>query len=131
MDTLCKLNSAERYGVKELKVLLELSSLPSNKEMIPQIVESDDFLNLTLAPTTINGTDVLFICTPIRCKDQIIGTLDTILGKIEKQIIMDALIASKGNSAKAAEHLGITERKMGLRIKKYKIELHRFKTKAQ
>lgn len=59
------------------------------------------------------------------------GTLDTILGKIEKQIIMDALIASKGNSAKAAEHLGITERMMGLRIKKYEIEPHRFKIKTQ
>lgn len=85
MDTLCKLNSAECYGVKEPEVLLELSSLPSNKEI-----------------------DL----------DKVIGTLDTILGKIEKQIIMDALIASKGNSAKAAEHPGMTERKMGLRIKK-------------
>jgi len=59
------------------------------------------------------------------------GTLETILGKIEKQIIMDALISSKGNSAKAAENLGITERIMGIRIKKYKIEPKRFKTKNE
>ena len=42
---------------------------------IPKIAESVEFLNLTHAPTSIDGKDVLFICTPIRYKDQIIGTL--------------------------------------------------------
>lgn len=55
------------------------------------------------------------------------GTLDIILGKMEQQIIMDALISTKGNSAKAAEQLGITERMMGIRIKKYDIDAKRFK----
>jgi len=55
------------------------------------------------------------------------GTLDIILGKMEKQIIIDALIATKGNSAKAAEQLGITERMMGIRTKKYDIDPKRFK----
>src|ERR1035437_5545543 len=43
--------------------------------MIPKIAQSDEFLNLTHAPTAIDGVDVSFICTPIRYKDQIIGTL--------------------------------------------------------
>lgn len=55
------------------------------------------------------------------------GTLDIIIGKMEKQIIIDALTASKGNSAKAAEQLGITERMMGIRTKKYDIEPKRYK----
>jgi Nif-specific regulatory protein len=55
------------------------------------------------------------------------GTLDIILDKMEKQIILDALISCKGNSAKASEHLGITERMMGIRIKKYDIDARRFK----
>jgi len=55
------------------------------------------------------------------------GTLDIILDKMEKQIIMDALISCKGNSAKASEHLGITERMMGIRVKKYDIDTRRFK----
>jgi Nif-specific regulatory protein len=55
------------------------------------------------------------------------GTLDIIIGKIEKQIIIDALTATKGNSAKAAEQLGITERMMGIRLKKYEIEAKRYK----
>jgi Nif-specific regulatory protein len=55
------------------------------------------------------------------------GTLDIIIGKMEKQIILDALISCKGNCAKASEHLGITERMMGIRIKKYDIDARRFK----
>jgi len=65
--------------------------------------------------------------TAITSKTMQSGTLDIILGKMEQQIIMDALILCKGNSAKAAEHLGITERMMGIRIKKYEIEPKRFK----
>ena len=57
------------------------------------------------------------------------GTLEIILGKLEKQIIMDTLITCKGNMAKAADQLGITERMMGIRIKKYEIDPKRFKTK--
>ena len=55
------------------------------------------------------------------------GTLDIIISKMEKQIILDALISCKGNCAKASEHLGITERMMGIRIKKYDIDARRFK----
>jgi Nif-specific regulatory protein len=44
---------------------------------------------------------------------------------------MDALISTKGNSAKAAEQLGITERMMGIRIKKYDIDAKRFKNSQQ
>ena len=59
------------------------------------------------------------------------GTLDIILGKMEKQIIVDALTSTKGNSAKAAEQLGITERMMGIRTKKYDIDPKRFKVNDQ
>ena len=43
--------------------------------MKPKIAASEEFLNLTHAPTAIDGVDVSFICTPIRYKDQNIGTL--------------------------------------------------------
>jgi Nif-specific regulatory protein len=59
------------------------------------------------------------------------GTLDFILGNMEKQIIMDTLIATKGNSTKAAETLGITERMMGIRVQKYDIDPKRFRTKKE
>jgi len=40
---------------------------------------------------------------------------------------MDALKSARGNTAKAARALGITERQMGLRVKKYGIDPKRFK----
>jgi Nif-specific regulatory protein len=65
--------------------------------------------------------------TAITSKTMQSGTLEIIIGRLEQQIIIDALIASKGNSAKAADQLGITERMMGIRIKKYDIDARRFK----
>lgn len=55
------------------------------------------------------------------------GTLNNVLEKVEKQMILDTLIATRGNSAKAAQQLGITERIMGLRIQKYQIDVQNYK----
>lgn len=55
------------------------------------------------------------------------GSLEVIMGNLEKQVIIDALIASRGNIAKAAESLSITERIMGLRVNKYAIDPKRYK----
>ena len=151
METLCKFNGSDCYGAKELEVLLELSSLLSNKEidlnevvkilalhlkgeriiltilnrensqitiegsygitnkekkeavyqlgkgiigrviktgenvLLPKIAVSHDFLNLTNAATTIDGVDVSFICTPIRYKDEVIGTMS--LHKVYRRIV--------------------------------------------
>lgn len=85
------------------------------------ILSTDEVIRINNLPPTLQ--------TATSTKTAESGTLDIILGKIEKQIIMDALIASKGNGAKAAESLGITERIMGIRIKKYDIDPKRFKTK--
>jgi Nif-specific regulatory protein len=45
----------------------------------------------------------------------------------EYELICDALKSSRGNIAEAARNLGITERIMGLRVRKYNIDLKRFK----
>jgi Nif-specific regulatory protein len=50
------------------------------------------------------------------------GSLSAILENVEKQMLIDALNMSKGNITKAAEQLKLTERIMGLRIKKYNID---------
>ncbi len=57
------------------------------------------------------------------------GTLDGDLDKVEREFILDALKSSRGNMSKAAKALGITERIMGLRVKKYGINPRRFRTK--
>ncbi len=59
------------------------------------------------------------------------GTLSAILERVEKQMIIETLILKRGNMAKTADQLGITERIMGLRIKKYNIDPKRFKTSSK
>jgi Nif-specific regulatory protein len=59
---------------------------------------------------------------------QIRGTLQDSLENLERELLMDALKSTKGNMAKAARMLDITERIMGLRIKKYGIEPKHFRT---
>jgi Nif-specific regulatory protein len=47
---------------------------------------------------------------------------------VERELIGEALKSSRGNMAGAAEALGITERIMGLRVRKYRIQPKRFRT---
>ncbi|OGS18238.1 MAG: nif-specific transcriptional activator NifA [Elusimicrobia bacterium RIFOXYA2_FULL_50_26] len=55
------------------------------------------------------------------------GTLQSALDAMEKEMISEALKTSKGNSARAARALGMTERMMGIRAKKYNIDFRRFR----
>ncbi|MCK4515961.1 MAG: sigma-54-dependent Fis family transcriptional regulator, partial [Spirochaetaceae bacterium] len=50
------------------------------------------------------------------------GTLSESLDNLERELILDALKSTRGNMAKAARLLGITERIMGLRVKKHGID---------
>jgi Nif-specific regulatory protein len=65
--------------------------------------------------------------TAISSKTKSSGTLEAVVDKVEKQMILDTLIGTHGNVVKAAEILGITERMMGIRIKKYEIDPKRYK----
>ncbi len=56
------------------------------------------------------------------------GTLDAALETVEKELLMEALKSSRGNMAAAAAALGITERIMGLRVRRYQITPKRFKS---
>ena len=55
------------------------------------------------------------------------GTLTSALEGVEKELLLEALKSSRGNMAKAAKSLGITERMMGIRVKKYGIDFKRFR----
>lgn len=56
-----------------------------------------------------------------------LGTLNQKLESVEMEMIMEALKLSNGNISEAAKDLGLTERIMGLRIKKYNINVKKFK----
>ncbi len=59
------------------------------------------------------------------------GTLDATLDNVEREMVNEALKSSRGNMAKAARKLGITERIMGLRVAKHNIDPKRFRAKGQ
>ncbi len=54
-------------------------------------------------------------------------TLQAILDNVEREIILEALEAARGNQAKTAKALGVTERVMGLRLKKHGIDPKQFR----
>jgi Nif-specific regulatory protein len=55
------------------------------------------------------------------------GTFREIIVNMEREIIIDELKKSRGNMAKAARVLGITERMIGIRVAKYMIDPTQFK----
>ncbi len=57
------------------------------------------------------------------------GSLEAALARLEREMLMDALKSTRGNKAKAARMLGITERLMGIRVNRHGFDPRRFRTK--
>jgi Nif-specific regulatory protein len=83
------------------------------------IMSTDNVVRSSNLPPTLQ--------TAVSSKTKSSGTLEANLDKVEQQMLHDTLISTKGNLVKAAEILGITERMMGIRIKKYMIDPKRYK----
>jgi Nif-specific regulatory protein len=58
------------------------------------------------------------------------GSLQESLDNLERELLMDALKSTKGNMAKAARMLQITERVMGLRVNKHGIDPRHYRTNS-
>jgi len=97
-------------NVRELENCMERAVLLSNDDVI-----HGHHLPPTLQTAEASGTTIN-------------RTLRETLDSIEKETIQDVLKSSRGNAAKAARALGLTERQMGLRVKKYGINPGRFHT---
>jgi len=96
-------------NVRELENCIERAVLLSDDEVI-----HGHHLPPTLQTAEASGT------TPR-------GTLRATLERVERELLVEALKSSRGNMAAAAEALGITERIMGLRVRKYRIAARRFR----
>jgi Nif-specific regulatory protein len=97
-------------NVRELENCVERAVILSNDDVIhghhlPPTLQTAE------ATGTISGSD-----------------FQETLNNLERELILDALKSSRGNQTKAAQMLGLTERLMGLRVKKYKIDTKRFRT---
>jgi Nif-specific regulatory protein len=58
------------------------------------------------------------------------GSLSEKLESVERELIIEALKEARGNMARAADNLGITERIMGLRVKKYSVDYRDFRNSS-
>ncbi|CAM2068185.1 nif-specific transcriptional activator NifA [Sulfidibacter corallicola] len=99
-------------NVRELENCMERAVLLSQNDVIRTID----------LPPTLQTADATHTKTE--------GTLETALQRMERELIMDALISTHGNMAKAAKILGLTERKMGLRVKRYNINPKNIRAKG-
>jgi len=96
-------------NVRELENCIERAVLMSNDDVI-----HGHHLPPTLQTAEASGTTLR-------------GTLGEKLDALERELIVEALKSSRGNRAKAARALGITERLMGLRVRKHAIDARRFR----
>ncbi len=56
------------------------------------------------------------------------GTLQEALDNLEREMIVESLKTNRGNCSLASKELGITERIMGLRLRKYDIDWKKFRS---
>ena len=56
------------------------------------------------------------------------GSLQQKLDSIEQEMIIEALKRTKGNMSRAAAQLGLSDRIMGLRMKKFSVDYRKFRT---
>ncbi|HZX42719.1 MAG TPA: sigma 54-interacting transcriptional regulator, partial [Myxococcaceae bacterium] len=96
-------------NVRELENTLERAVLTCDG----QVIHGHD-LPPTLQTAEASGTAVQ-------------SSLSDAIEQYEKDLILDALKSARGNRAKAARLLGTTERIIGYKIRKYEIEVSRFR----
>jgi Nif-specific regulatory protein len=96
-------------NVRELENCIERAVLLSNDDVV-----HGHHLPPTLQTAEASGTVVK-------------ETLEATLDNVEREMLIEALKNSRGNMAKAAYALGITERVMGLRVRKHGIEPKRYR----
>lgn len=98
-------------NVRELENCIERAVLLSND----QVIHSHN-LPPTLQTAEASGT-------------RFAGSLQDTLDRVEREFILDALKSARGNMSEAARALGVTERVMGLRVRRFGINPRRFRTK--
>ncbi len=105
--------------------MLMVYSWPGNVRELENVIEracilaTDEVIHSYNLPPTLQTAE----SSETEIKSGLTGALE----KIENQLIIEALTTTKGNIAKAAKQLQVTERMLGLRVKKYQIDATRYK----
>ncbi len=99
---------------------------PGNVRELENVIEravlltTDDVVHGHHLPPTLQTAEA--------SNTKIQGRLDETLARVERELLIEALKNAKGNKAQAARDLGITERLMGLRVKRHNVEPKQFKS---
>lgn len=124
IDLYCKENKREKLEVsKEAFDMLMKYNYPGNIRELENIIERaivltrGDLITLTDLPLHVRGFKEE-LSRPVLGK----GTLPEQVEAVEKELIYDALKESGGNQTKAGKLLGITERNLRYKLKKYNIK---------
>ena len=124
-----KFNNRNGAGVKRITTsalnMLMVYSWPGNIRELENCIEracilsTDNVIHSYNLPPSLQTAD----SSDTRAK----GGLTYTVEQVEKQLIRESLTTTKGNIARAAELLQVTERMLGTRVKKYEIDAWRFK----
>jgi Nif-specific regulatory protein len=125
----------EKYSVQSGKKVVRISTpaidmlmayhWPGNVRELENIIEravilsTDAVIHSYHLPPTLQTAEASQTVTR--------GTLQTAVDAVEREMINEALKQNRGFMAKAARQLGLTERIMALRVKKYEIDPMRFR----
>lgn len=108
--------------------ILESYRFPGNVRELENIIvrcvvlENTDFILAETLPNLVYGKNL----TDFDRDSYSTTGLDTVLENVEKQLIGNALKASKGNKAEAAKNLGISMRSLRYRLSKHEISTTSF-----
>ena len=58
-----------------------------------------------------------------------LSSFDSAIARLEKELLVEALKIERGNSASAAQRLGVTERRFRFALQKYKLDYRAYRTK--
>lgn len=105
--------------------MLMVYSWPGNVRELENVIERACILTTDCVVHSYNLPPTLQ--TADSTATTISGGLNAAVEKVERQLIIEALTTTTGNITKASIELGITERMLGIRIKKYNIEVWRYK----
>lgn len=127
-------NFLEKYGHKigkrglrvtpEAEALLLAHPWPGNIRELENVIEraviltTDGVIRPNLLPPNMQASGAL---------SSLHGTLPEALDRLERQFITEALRKHHGNMGRAAEALGISERVMGLRMRKFGLDYKTFR----
>jgi Nif-specific regulatory protein len=119
----------EKYAEKNNKRIKRISSTaidlltsyswPGNVRELENCIERAVILSTDMVIHSYNLPPSLQ--SPTSTSTEPITTLEAALSRLEKELIVEALKISEGNMAAAARRLGITERRIGLRVHHYGI----------